>query len=127
MFNATIERKLKDYADSLNKDILIDICINDQVSNIIHTIYSEAIRTYNEDLYRHENKHFKDCEHIEETFVTEDFRYNPDDVFWKRYIIDPFEVDIVIDNKLSDSEIDWENHNKLEHSLSLDPENEKII
>lgn len=105
---------LKQYSETLDKNLLYNIT-SETVASVLHTIFIEAVRTYNEDLPLDEE--YVKTNSITTTFYTDIKLYDPQVVFWEHYN-DPWYVVLTIDDN-QDSPIEWEYHNHQEGYLSL--------
>lgn len=100
--------KLKEYSETLDKNILLTIT-NDTVANVLHTIFTEAVRTYNEDLPT--SKEYQETHTITTEFFTDIELYPKECIFWKHIEgSDPWYVMLTIDDEM-DRTIDFTYHN----------------
>lgn len=100
--------KLKEYSETLDKNILLTIT-NDTVATVLHTIFTEAVRTYNEDLPT--SKEYQETHTVTTEFYTEIEHYPKECIFWKHIEgSDPWYVMLTIDDEM-DRNIDFAYHN----------------
>lgn len=115
---------LKTYSETLNKGYLLSLT-SDTVANVVHTIFVEAVRTYNEDLPN-------DAEYIKTRSITSEFctdilLYPTDCIFWEYDLEhDPWYVMITIDDAEPNDKIDFIHHNCPSYELMYISSNNKL-